>query len=104
MLGPIIRLLTVAVSIVIAANSPVAWYWRIVIFVCAMAILDRLVAAWGARETNKRGYSKRIRTIGHSGNYPEVGTKLSLPAYKWRFTAGDRLRQRSHAKNRQDRP
>jgi hypothetical protein len=55
MLGPVIRILIVAVSIVVASSSPVHWYWRIVIFVCAMAVLDRLIAEIG-RARDKPNY------------------------------------------------
>ena len=48
MLGPIVRLLTVAISAIVALASPVAWYWQILIFLTTIAMLDRLITDYAA--------------------------------------------------------
>jgi hypothetical protein len=86
MLGPIFRILIVAVSIAIASCSPVVWYWRVVIFFCAMIVLDRLIAGMGVRETH-RTYRKGTKTAGDAKSLQEnrgakSGGRWPIPRFR----------------------
>jgi hypothetical protein len=71
MLGPIIRVLTIAVAVAIAFASPLGWFWRLAIFIGVVLVLDRLVIWLGNASAEAPRPSANISNRDDNSHFEE---------------------------------